>query len=71
MPKKLSKQALKRRLRDETASIIADIANKTPRYVRMVKNGEKNNDAILNATILYEQGKNELIQKIKKLVPFN
>lgn len=70
MPEKPIKQQLKGRKKTETASTIADIAGKTPRYVRMVINGERENSAILDAAIIYEEGRNELIQKIKELVPF-
>jgi hypothetical protein len=55
--------------RDETASTIAVIFNKTPRLVRMVMEGKVNNESILEAAILYKEGKSKLIQEIEKLVP--
>lgn len=66
-----NKQSPKGSRRTETASTIADIANVTPRYVRMVLNGERENEDILTAAIVYEEGKNELLEKVKQLVPFN
>jgi hypothetical protein len=66
-----AQQKRKAKKRTETATTIAGLAHVTPRLVRMVMNGEVNNDDILNATIIYEQGKSELIKKIKELVPFN
>lgn len=71
MSKNPSQQIGKHRKRTETAVVIANIARKTPAYVRMVMNGDRENQDILTATILYEQEKSKLIQKIKKLVPFN
>lgn len=70
MPEKPIKQGHKRRKKTETASTIADISGLTPRYVRMVINGERENSAVLDAAIIYEEGRNELIEKIKELVPF-
>jgi hypothetical protein len=63
-------QTTKRKKYSETACIIAGIAKVTPAYVRMVMNGDKDNPKILDATIIYEEGKNELIQRVKELVPF-
>lgn len=65
------KQTSKRRKNTETASTIADIAGVTPRYVRMILNGDKDNQAILDAAIIYEEGKNKLLEEVKKLVPFD
>lgn len=70
MSEKNTKQVAKRKNRSETAKVIADIAGCTPTNVRQVMNGDHDNEKILTATILYEQGKNELIKEIKKLVPF-
>lgn len=64
-------KTLIRKKRSETAKVIASISPYSIRHVQMVMQGERNNDLILEASILYEQGKSELIQKIKELVPFN
>jgi hypothetical protein len=64
-------KAQKRKKRDETASVVASISGYTPAYVRMVMSGTEENEKILEATILYKQGKSELIKHIEDLVPFN
>lgn len=66
-----SKQTKTRKKRSDTASVIAGISKRSPRLVNMVMNGDVENEAVLTATILYEQGKSELIKKIQQLVPFN
>jgi predicted transcriptional regulator len=58
-------QTTKRKKNTETASTIAGLAGVTPAYVRMVLNGEKENQEILDAAIIYEEGKNELLEKVK------
>jgi hypothetical protein len=70
MSKNPIQQKQKRKKRDEVASIIADIHGVTPAYVRMVINGEKQNDAILIDYLTYNQEKNKLIQSLKQTVPF-
>jgi predicted transcriptional regulator len=64
-------QTSKRKKNTETASTIAGLAGVTPAYVRMVLNGEKENQEILDAAIIYEEGKNELLEKVRELVPFD
>lgn len=66
-----TKQEEIRKKRTETAAVIAELSGYSSRHVRLVMNGRAENDDILNATILYEQEKNKLIQKIKELIPFN
>lgn len=69
MSEKSNKQTINNSGRDETAGVIASIFRKTPRLVRMVMEGKVNNDSILEAAILYKEGKTRLIQEIEKLVP--
>lgn len=64
------KQVPKRRRNTETASEIAAKFGVSPAYVRMVINGERENESILTAAIVYMEGKNELLEEIDKLVPF-
>lgn len=71
MAKNQIKQGMASKKRSDTAKIIAELAGCTPAYVRMVMNGDYDNESILTATILFEQGKNKLIQHIEKVVPFN
>lgn len=62
----------------EVATIVADIHQVSPRYVRMVREGECNNPDILETYIDYVQMKNDFIeakksfhQQVNELVPFN
>jgi hypothetical protein len=57
--------------RDETAAIVAEIFGFTPRYVRLVMNGDRENREVLMATIEYRQGKNLLVEEIRDLVQFS
>ena len=70
MSKFQSQQRNRRKKRSETATIIASISPFSTRYVQMVMNGDRENDQILMATILYEQEKNKLIRRVKELVLF-
>jgi hypothetical protein len=70
MPETPNNQAVKPKIRDEAASVIASIFHISPRAVRMVMNGETTNEPVLEAVITYREGKNKLIQEIEKLVPF-
>jgi ABC-type sugar transport system substrate-binding protein len=65
----MNKQATKQKNRDEAASVIAGIFDLTPRAVRMVINGETTNEPVLEAVMMYKEGKSKLIQEIEKLVP--
>lgn len=71
MSENQNKQEINLKRRKETAAVVADIAHVTPAYVRMVMNGDKENEKILTATVMYEQGKSKLIKAIEKAVPFN
>jgi hypothetical protein len=55
--------------RSETARLVAQLHGVTPRYVRMVINGERENEEITQTYIDYEQKRNKLIQHLQKLVP--
>lgn len=70
MSKIQAQQRNRRKKRSETATVIASISPFSTRYVQMVMNGDRENDQILMATILYEQEKNKLIRKVKDLVLF-
>lgn len=69
MTEKEIKQVIKRKKRSETATIIASISPFSRRYIQMVMNGDRDNEKILTAAILYEQEKSKLIKKVKQLVP--
>ena len=55
--------------RDEVARIVADIHGVSPRYVRMVRNGERKNDEIMATLVDFRQEQSKLIQHLRKLVP--
>lgn len=67
--KQMGKHNRKTKKRDQTARIVADIHGVTPRYVRMVRNGDYDNDDIYATLMDYEQENSKLIQALKKLVP--
>ena len=69
MASKASKKGAKRKKPDEISQIVAKIHGVTPRYVRMVRSGEKNNPEILATIVEYLQGKNQLLERIKEMVP--
>lgn len=67
----MGKTTRKNKKRDEVAAIVADIHGVSPRYVRMVRDGERDDDEILATLIEYTQGKNELIRALEKTVSIN
>lgn len=70
MSQNSNKQTTKTSQRDETASVIASISGKSARLVRMVMEGKVNNDTILEAAIMYKEGKSKLIQEIERIITF-
>ena len=70
MTEKPIQQSSNRKTRSETATVIAEIFDLSPRQVRRVMNGDSENPSVLDATIIYEEGKNALLEEVKKLVPF-
>jgi hypothetical protein len=55
--------------RDDMCRTIAQIHGVSPRYVRMVRNGERENEAIAASLVDYNIGRNNLIKHLEKLVP--
>jgi hypothetical protein len=70
MTEKPNKQPPKRKKYDEIAATIADISGYSPRYVRMVREGEKTNENLMEAIVTYQAGKNQLLAAVRELVPF-
>ncbi len=64
----VSKTIVDSKKRDEAASVVAKLHNVSDRYVRMVINGDRENQAILYSYFDYIEGKNALIEKIKTLI---
>jgi hypothetical protein len=56
---------------DDTCTIIADKFRVSTRYVRMVREGKRNNPAILEAYMIMKEGKSELIKAVEALIPIN
>jgi hypothetical protein len=65
----MGKTTRKVKLRDDTVRIIAEIHGVSPRYVNMVRNGERENDNIMATLIDYQIGKNKLIKHLEELIP--
>lgn len=65
----MGKATVKVKSRDEITRIVAEIHGVTERYVRMVRNGERYNEAIAASLVEYEVGRTELIKHIESLVP--
>lgn len=62
----MEKIETRKKYRDDTARMVADIFDVSPRYVRMVSNGDANNEAILSVYIHIKQVKSLLVSKLKK-----
>lgn len=57
--------------RDDWASIVAEMYDVTPGYVRQVRNGDRNNEEILATIMDLVEGKEKLVEAVKKLVPID
>lgn len=60
-----------RRKPDDIAQVVADITGVTPRYVNMVRDGDRNNELVETIAIEYHLGKNNLIKYLETLVPLD
>ncbi|HYC87288.1 MAG TPA: hypothetical protein VEB86_18780 [Chryseosolibacter sp.] len=65
----MQKTKRRSRKRDEVAQVVAKITGLEPRYVNMVRNGDRENETVLTIAVEYELGKSKLIQSLQKLVP--
>jgi hypothetical protein len=54
-----------------TVKKVAAIHHVEPAFVYMVLRGDRNNEAILSTYMLLQEGSNDLLNAVKKLVPFN
>lgn len=59
----------KGRKRDDAAEIVADIWGVSPRYVRAIRAGDRDNDEIFLTLMDYLEGKNKLIEEIRQRIP--
>jgi len=65
----MQKTKRRSRKRDEVAQVVAKITGLEPRYVNMVRNGDRENETVLMIAVEYELRKSKLIQALQKLVP--
>jgi hypothetical protein len=64
-----SKTSTKRKKRDELARIVADIHGVSPSYVAKIRRGERENEEIMCTIMDLIEGKNKLIEEVKRLIP--
>lgn len=57
------------RKRDDISVIVAEMHGVSPRYVRMVRNGERENEAILTTIMDLIEGKTALVCSVNELIP--
>jgi hypothetical protein len=58
----------------EKASLVkkvADIHGVSTRYVYMILNGDREHEAVFTTYMNLLEGTNELLEKVKQMVPFN
>lgn len=65
----MRKTSRNRRLRDDTARIVARIHGVSTSYVQKVRAGERENEEIMATLVDYAVGKNQLIKHLEELVP--
>ncbi len=53
----------------DTTRIVAHIHGVTPRYVQMVRKGDRDDETVTESVITFEQGVSNLIKEIKRIVP--
>lgn len=61
----MGKTVKQRRKKDPIAGIVAGIHRVTPRYVRMVRDGERENEDIMATLVDLNVGMDELIRRLK------
>jgi len=59
------------RLSGQEVKEVAKMHGVTSRYVNYILSGERNNTGILNTCMYFLEGKNALVEEVKKLIPFN
>ena len=50
---------------------VAESLGKTPRYIRMVLNGDRENNQVLPLMMEIQERENKLLEEVKKLIPFD
>lgn len=57
-------------IRRDVVALVAEVHGVSPRYVRMVRDGERTNEEILATYMEIVEQDNLLLQAVKKAVPF-
>lgn len=70
MPNIPAKQQSKRKNQEQIVSIIAEKYRVSDRHVQLVIAGDRQNEEIFADYMFYKQEHNELLEKVKELVPF-
>lgn len=65
----MAKGVKKARKRDDVARVVAEIKRVSPRYVNMVRDGDRDDEEILAVAVEYELGKNALIRTLTQMFP--
>lgn len=58
-------------IRAATVKDTAEVTGVSPRFVNMVMNGERDNEVVVSVFMELQEGRNLLLQSVKKLVPFS
>ena len=66
----MEQNQIKTHRRRDLAAMVAQIHGVTPDYVRKVIRTERQNDAILETVWAILDGENQLLESVKKAVPF-
>jgi hypothetical protein len=64
----MGKTVKRSRKKDDTSTVVARIHKVSPRYVNMVRDQERENEAILATVVDYQVGKSNLIKTLEALV---
>lgn len=69
MPEISIKQGQFRKKPEEVVQVLADKYDVSKRYVQMVINGDRKNDAILEDYLFYKEEHNHLLREVKRIAP--
>ncbi|NOS92486.1 MAG: hypothetical protein HOP30_11225 [Cyclobacteriaceae bacterium] len=57
--------------KDSVAQKVADITGYSYEYVRLVRNGQRNNEEIMATLVDYELGESKLVKHLEQLIPLD
>ena len=67
----MENQQTQQKPRRDLASLVAKMHNVTPDYVRKVIRTDRRNEKILNTVLAVLDADNQLLEAVKKFIPFN